>query len=696
MNPITVKVITSIAVINIDNPPVNALSQSVRQGLFDAIKINRERKHIKAMIITCLGKTFIVGADIKEFGNAPKKPYLPDLIHCIEDCEKPVIAAIHGSALGGGLEIAMGCHYRISTMSAYLGYPEIKIGLLPGATGTQRLPRLTNTKYSLDMMLHGNPISAKEALLTGIVDRVTEDNYLIEDALKFAKEVIPKKIRRVRDLPAPRMTEEILEETRKKICIKNRNTFAHKRIIQCVEAAATLKYEDACKIEREKFLECLHSTQSSALRHLFFAERNANKIPDLDKQLTTRKIKKISILGAGTMGSGIAYSCLLSGFSVHLLDKNTNELQLGKNRVEKFFSSGVLHGKISDDEAKKKIECLTTSCSYNEVADSDLVIEAVYENMSIKLEVFEQIDRVCKKGAILATNTSTLDIDLIGAATKRPCDVIGLHFFSPAHIMPMIEIVRTKKTANDVIATSLQFAKKLKKKSIVVGNCFGFVGNRMLYGYGRENQLLLLEGASPEYVDKILFEWGMAMGPNAVGDLAGLDVGYKIRQEHPQLSNDPLFYRIANMLVEKGRLGQKTRRGMYLYEKNSYTPTPDPSVNKMIMTEAVRLNVEQRKIEPKEIINRCILALIVEGARILEENIAIRSSDIDVIWTNGYGFPKHRGGPMYYADTLGIKKIYAKVIEYYKNFDSEYWKPPKLLKQLSLENRSFSDLDNTT
>ena len=696
MNPITVKVISSIAVINIDNPPVNALSQSVRQGLFNAIKINREKKHIKAIIITCLGKTFIVGADIKEFGKTPKKPYLPDLIHYIEDCEKPVIAAIHGSALGGGLEIAMGCHYRISTMSAYLGYPEIKIGLLPGATGTQRLPRLTNTKYSLDMMLHGNPISAEEALLTGIVDRVTEDNHLIEDSLTFAKKVIPKKIRRVRNLPAPRMTEAILEETRKKIGIKNRNTFAHKRIIQCVEAAATLKYEDACKIEREKFLECLHSTQSSALRHLFFAERNAHKIPDLDNQLITRKIKKISILGAGTMGSGIAYSCLLSGFSVHLLDKNTNELQLGKNRVEKLFSSGVLRRKISDDEAKRKLECLTTSCSYNEVADSDLVIEAVYENMSIKLEVFEQIDRVCKKGAILATNTSTLDIDLIGAATKRPRDVIGLHFFSPAHIMPMIEIVRTEKTANDVIATSLQFAKKLKKKSIVVGNCFGFVGNRMLYGYGRENQLLLLEGASPEYVDKILFEWGMAMGPNAVGDLAGLDVGYKIRQEHPQLSSDPLFYRIANMLVEKGRLGQKTGRGMYLYEKNSYTPIPDPSVNKMIMAEAVRLNVEQRKIEPKEIINRCILALIVEGARILEENIAIRSSDIDVIWTNGYGFPKHRGGPMYYADTLGIKKIYAKVIEYYKNFGSEYWKPPKLLKQLSSENRGFSDLDNIT
>lgn len=689
MNTVTLAMHGSIAVITIDNPPVNALSLSVRQGLVEAIEVADRDPHTSAVVIACDGRTFIAGADIREFGKPPEQPWLADVVERLEDATKAVIAALHGSTLGGGLEVAMGCHYRIATAAAVVGLPEVKLGLLPGATGTQRLPRLAGVERALDMMLSGNPIAASDALDAGIIDRIAGGDDLLAAAIEFASEMTGNGPRRVRDLPVPAADSDVFVAIRKKIVAKTRGLLSPEKIIQCVEAATQLSYTDACQVERDLFMECKDSPQSSGLRHAFFAERGVAKIPGIEKTAPTRDIQKISVLGAGTMGAGIAYNCLIAGYTVHLLDSDDAGLDRGKTMLRSLYEGGVKRGKISAAGAREGLHHLTTSTSYNEVADADLVIEAVFEDMSIKKDVFAKLDEVCKQGAILASNTSTLNIDEIAAATSRPQDVIGLHFFSPAHIMRLLEIVRGDKTGDDVIATSLALAKRLGKIGVVVGNCFGFVGNRMLYPYGRENQLLLLEGAAPEYIDKVLFDWGMAMGPNAVGDLAGLDVGYKARHARTDLPDDPRFYRVADMLVEQGRLGQKTGRGTYLYESGSRIPTPDPAVQTMINEEATRLGIDQRDIEAEEIIDRCIYSLIIEGARILEDGIAIRSSDIDVIWTNGYGFPRHRGGPMHYADSIGLDRVYDKVCEFQKRFGSQYWEAPKLLQTLAAKNGQF-------
>ncbi len=689
MNTVSIAMHGSIAVISIDNPPVNALSQSVRQGLVEAMDRAEQDPETSAIVIACAGRTFIAGADIREFGKPPEAPWLPDVVERLEDSSKPVIAALHGTTLGGGLEIAMGCHYRIATATAAVGLPEVKLGLLPGATGTQRLPRLAGIERALDMMLSGNPIDAENALDAGIIDRIASGDDLLTAAIEFAAEMTGNGPRRVRDLPVPAADSDVFVAIRKKIAAKTRGLLSPEKIIQCVEAATQLSYADACQVERDLFMECKDSPQSSGLRHAFFAERSVAKIPGLDKTTPTRDIRKISVLGAGTMGAGIAYNCLSAGYRVHLLDNDDAGLDRGKAMIQSLYEGGVKRGKISEAGAHEGLARLSTSTSYDEVADADLVIEAVFEDMSIKKTVFAKLNEVCKKGAILASNTSTLNIDEIAAATSRPQDVIGLHFFSPAHIMRLLEIVRGEKTGDEVIATSLALAKRLSKIGVVVGNCFGFVGNRMLYPYGRENQLLLLEGAAPEYIDKVLVDWGMAMGPNAVGDLAGLDVGYKARAARTDLPDDPRFYRISDMLVEQGRLGQKTGRGTYRYESGSRTPTPDPDVQKMINEEAARLGIEQRNIDAEEIIDRCIYSLIIEGARILEDGIAIRSSDIDVIWTNGYGFPRHRGGPMHYADSIGLDRVYDKVCEFQERFGSQYWQPPKLLQTLAEKNGRF-------
>lgn len=691
MSTVSIAMHGSIAVITIDNPPVNALSQSVRQGLVEAMDRAEQDPKTSAIVIACDGRTFIAGADIREFGKPPEAPWLPDVVERLEDSTKAVIAALHGTTLGGGLEIAMGCHYRIATATAAVGLPEVKLGLLPGATGTQRLPRLAGIKRALDMMLSGNPIAAKNALDAGIIDSIASGDDLLSAAIEFATEMTDNGPRRVRDLPVPAADPDVFLAIRKKIAARTRGLLSPEKIIQCVEAATQLNYADACQVERDLFMECKDSPQSSGLRHAFFAERGVAKIPGIEKTTPTREIRKISVLGAGTMGAGIAYNCLSAGYSVHLLDNDDAGLEHGKSMIQSLYEGGMKRGKISEAGANEGLDRLTASTNYDEVADADLVIEAVFEDMSIKKEVFRKLDEVCKKGAILASNTSTLDIAEIAAATGRPQDVVGLHFFSPAHIMRLLEIVRGENTGDDVIATSLALAKRLGKIGVVVGNCFGFVGNRMLYPYGRENQLLLLEGAAPEYIDKVLSDWGMTMGPNAVGDLAGLDVGYKARHAQTDVPDDPRFYRVSDMLVEQGRLGQKTGRGTYLYESGSRTPTPDPAVQKMINEEAARLGIEQRDIEAEEIIDRCIYSLAIEGARILEDGIAIRSSDIDVIWTNGYGFPRHRGGPMHYADSIGLERVYDKVCEFQERFGSQYWAPPKLLQTLAKKNGRFGD-----
>jgi len=691
MSPVTSAPHGAVTVITVDNPPVNALSQAVREGLLNGIDNAEADNNCEAIVINCAGRTFIAGADIKEFGKPPLKPYLPDVVARIDACRKPVIAAIHGTALGGGFEVALGCHYRIALASAAVGLPEVNLGLLPGASGTQRLPRLTGVQKALDMMLSGKPVKAPAALDIGAVDRVADDDLLTE-AITFASECAEPGPRRTSTLPLPEVDGSIFDETRKKIAPRTRGLISPEKIIRAVELATELGFDEGCAAEREFFVECMKSPQSAGLRHAFFAERGVAKVPGIEKDTPRRELSKVAVIGAGTMGAGIAYNCLTSGMEVTLLDNSEEGLQRGDATIRKLYSGGVERGKLVTADMEAGLARFSTSQNYEDIADVDIVIEAVFESMAVKKEVFGALDKVLKPGAILASNTSTLSVDEIATATNRPEDVIGLHFFSPAHIMRLLEIVRGEKTSNEVIATSLDLAKRLRKIGVVVGNCFGFVGNRMLYSYGRENQLLLLEGAAPEYIDKALYDWGMAMGPNAVGDLAGLDVGYKVRQERTDLPDDPRFYRVADLLAEMGRFGQKTGKGMYLYEEGSRKPTPDPEVKAIIDAESARLGIERREIGEQEVIERCIYGLVVEGARILEDKIAIRSGDIDVVWMNGYGFPRHRGGPMHYADSIGLDKVYATVCEFEERFGSMYWEPPALLKELAESGKRFADL----
>jgi len=670
-----------VSVITVNNPPVNALSQGVREGLLANLQEANSDPETKSIVITCAGRTFIAGADIREFDKPPEAPHLPDVVSAIEASEKLVLAAICGNTLGGGLEVALGCHYRIAAIDAVVGLPEVKLGLLPGASGTQRLPRLSGIQKALDMILSGNPLSAVEALKVGIIDKIINTDELQAAAIAYAEELIVTGPRRICDMNAPQPNPTLFDNTRKKIAVKTRGLISPEKIIRCVELSTQIDFEQGCKREREFFLECKASPQSSGLRHAFFAERAASKVPGISKKSLVREINSVAVIGAGTMGSGIAYSCLNAGCELTLLDNSDKNLECGRKTIRNLYKVGVDRGKISKVQMENGLSRFKISKNYDELNNVDLVIEAVFENLSVKKEVFGKIDVTCKKGTILATNTSSLDIDEIASATKRPEDVIGLHFFSPAHIMRLLEIVRGTKTSNEVIASSLALAKRLGKIGVVVGNCFGFVGNRMLYSYGRENQRLLLEGAPPEYIDRVLYDWGMAMGPNAVGDLAGLDVGYKVRQERADLPNDPTFYRIADMLVEQKRYGQKTGKGMYNYEQGSRVPVTDAQVQEMIRIEAKRLGIKQRQISEQEIIERCIYGLIAEGMRILQDGVAIRASDIDVIWINGYGFPRYRGGPMCYANFIGTDKICAAISKFKKRPGLDYWNVPTLLKK---------------
>ncbi len=682
-----------VAVIAIDNPPVNAVSRAVREGLIDALQRAESDPAIEAVVIGCTGRTFIAGADIREFGQPPQAPLLPEVVERIEACTKPVIAALHGTALGGGMEIALGCHYRIARKDASMGFPEVTLGLLPGATGTQRLPRVAGVERALEMMISGRPVKAPAALDAGIIDAVSTEDDILGAAVNYAENLIAGGAapRRIRDLETAPVPPQFFADYRKKMARKTRGLPAPERIVRCVELAASAPYDEAIAREREYFLECKASPQSAALRHAFFAERQVSKVPGIGKETPRRNIHTVAIIGAGTMGAAIAYACLGAGFNVLLLDNDAAGLERGEATINRLYEGGIKRGRITSADMADGLSRFTATRDYADLAEADLAIEAAFENMAVKKEVFAKLDSTCKPGAILATNTSTLDVDEIANATQRPGDVIGLHFFSPAHIMRLVEIVRGAATEPEVIATSLGLAKSLGKIGTVVGNCFGFVGNRMLYSYGRENQLLLLEGAAPEFIDATLFDWGMAMGPNAVGDLAGLDVGYKVRQERTDLPDDPRFYRMADVLAKMGRYGQKTGKGMFRYEPGSREPVPDPEVQALIRQEARRLGIEQRDIGAQEIIERCIYGLVVEGTRILEDGVANRPGDIDVIWINGYGFPRHRGGPMHYADSVGLDRVYATVCEFRERFGPLYWEPPLLLRELAQSGRTFAE-----
>ena len=691
-SPVSYELLGDIGVMSIDNPPVNALSHAVRQGIQDAIRQAQEDAS-KAIVIICEGRTFVAGADIKEFGRPPQEPWLPELLSEVEASGKPVVAAIHGTALGGGFELCLASHYRCALASAKVGLPEVKLGLLPGAGGTQRVPRLAGIAASLDLITGGNPISATSAEALGLIDRIVEGE-LRAGALAYAQELVDKgaACRRTSGLPAPDADPAACAESRTQLAKRARGLIAPQRIIDCVEASSRLPFPEGMQMERDAFLELMAGSQSAGMRHLFFAEREAARVQGLDKATPLREIRSVAVIGAGTMGSGIAMNYANAGLSVKLLEVSDDALGRGLEIIVRNYAGGVKRGKMSAADAIARRDLIQGTTDYADLSDADLVIEAVFEDLSLKQDIFERLDDVCKPGAILATNTSYQDVNKIAAVTRRAADLIGLHFFSPAHIMKLLEIVRADETADDVLATCMAMAKKIRKVPVVSGVCYGFIGNRMLQHYGREAQLCLIEGGTPETIDTAMQQWGMAMGPMRVFDLAGLDVGYKARQGLPvEERGDPQAYRIPDALVEMGRLGQKSGAGFYTYDPETRGYTFDDVSSSVIEHAADSLGVKRREVDAGEIVDRLIYALINEGMKIVEEGIAQRPSDVDVVYVYGYGFPAYRGGPMHYADEVGLEQVLERICEFRERFGSDNWSPAPLLEKLVKEKQTLAE-----
>jgi 3-hydroxyacyl-CoA dehydrogenase len=690
-----------VAVITVNNPPVNALSPGVPEGIAAAVEAISKDDEIKAGVLIGGGSTFIAGADIKEFGKVTsgekRGGSLLPLLLAIEDCPKPMIAAIHGTAFGGGLEVAMAFHYRVATPSAQVGQPEVKLGIIPGAAGTQRLPRLAGVAKAVEMCAFGEPVRAGEALEHGIVDRIIEGD-LLAGAVEFAREIVarneqpPRTRKRNERLGDEQTNAQVFAAAREQAKKTRRGQTAPIAAIDAVEAATRLSFEEGCEKEAELFQACLFGDQSKALIHVFFGEREVARIPDVPKDTQRVEIRKAAVVGAGTMGGGIAMNYANAGIPVLLKESTQEMLDRGLATIKKNYANSVKKGRFTQEVMDQRMALITPTLSYDGFEDADIVTEAVFEGMELKRQVFGELDKVCKPEAILASNTSTLNIDEIASATSRPRQVIGHHFFSPANVMRLLEIVRGKATSREVIATSMALAKRLKKIGVLVGNCRGFVGNRMLAPYGREAQFLVEEGARPEEVDAALYKFGMAMGPLAMGDLAGLDVGWRIRKEYKHLE-DPNIRQpmIADRLCEMGRYGQKTGAGWYRYDEGRKA-IPDPEVEKLIEQATAEAGIERRQIGEDEIIERTMYALVNEGARILEEGFALRAVDIDIIYVNGYGYPAWRGGPMWYADTVGLKKVYDRIVEFHA-LHGELWEPAPLLKQLAEQGKTFADFD---
>ena len=679
-----------IAVITVDNPPVNALSLPVRQGLAAAFAQFEADSQAQAAVLICAGRTFIAGADITEFDKPIQDPWLPKVVEQMEACSKIIVAAIHGTALGGGFETAMACHYRCAIPSAKVGLPEVLLGLLAGATGTQRLPRLIGVKDALDVMISGAPMPADVAHKRGAIDEII-DGDLLDGAEAYARRLLsegaaPRRISEIVIDPAS-LPDGFFADYRRDMARKTRGFFAPEQIVKCVEAAVSQPYSESVLRENELFMECMASTHSKAQRHLFFADREISKIPDVPKDTPVRALETVAIVGGGTMGGGIAMNFVNVGIPVLLKEINQEALDRGLNIIRGNYEVVVKKGRMTEAQIEKNMSMINGTLDYDALADVDIVIEAVFENMALKKKIFADLDRVCKPGAILASNTSTLDIDEIAASTRRPADVIGLHFFAPANVMTLLEIVRGEKTAKDVIATSMAMAKTIRKVAVLVGCCFGFVANRMFFPYIRESQLMILEGVAPERIDQVAFDWGMAMGPNGVSDLSGLDVLEKVRNEWIDRPNDRVFFRMITKLVEQGRLGQKSGAGIYNYEGRN--AVPDPAVAALAKAEAKALGVAQIDVSDEEIIERLFYSMINEGALILEEGIAMRPSDIDVVYANGYGMARYRGGPMCYADTVGLKNVRDAMLKYRKRYGDLYWTPAPLLEQLADNGKTF-------
>jgi len=687
-----------IAIITINNPPVNALSPGVPEGIYQAIENIDKDDSVKAAVLIGGGRTFVAGADIKEFGKmtSGKRPrgagMLPMLLQ-IEDCRKPIIMAIHGTALGGGLELAMAGHYRVAVASAQVGQPEVKLGIIPGAGGTQRLPRLAGIAAAVEMCAEGKPISAEQALKFGIIDRLIEGD-LQTGAAAFAREVAgkpaPKTRERNEKLGTADQNAPIFAAARETARKKQPGLTAPLAAIESIEAAVKLPFEKGCEVEQNLFAECLFSDQSKALIHAFFGEREVAKIPDIPRETPLIPISSAAVVGAGTMGGGIAMVLANAGISVLLKEADQAALDRGIATIQKNYASSVKRGRFTQQFVDECLNRIQPVLSFDGFSGADLVIEAVFEGMALKKEIFRELDRVCKPGAVLASNTSTLSIDEIASSTARPEFVIGTHFFSPANVMRLLEIVRGKATSKEVIATCMQLSKKLGKVAVLVGNCMGFVGNRMFGPYRREAQFLVEEGASIESVDKALCGFGMAMGPLATGDLAGLDVGWRIRKEYRHLEKPGVRQPFCeDNLCELGRYGQKTGAGWYRYDEHR-RPASDPEVVRLLAGWVTEAGIPQRQIGAEEIVDRCLYALVNEGARILEEGFALRAVDIDIIYLNGYGFPAYRGGPMWYADTVGLKNVYERVCEFHDQH-GETWRPAPLLKQLAEQGKSFAE-----
>ncbi len=688
-----------VLLVTIDHAPVNALSADVRRGLLAAVEAADADQAVEAVLIVGAGRNFIAGADIREFGKPPVPPTLPDVCNRIEACTKPVVAAIHGAALGGGLEVALAAHYRIAVEGAKLGLPEVQLGLLPGAGGTQRTPRLIGAQAALDLILSGRHASAKEALALGLIDRLGSSDDILAEGLAYVHELLAAHapVRRTRDAAAlgdRAASLAAVAAARAETAKKSRGLFSPLKIVDAVEAAVEQPFDEGLRLERKLFLECIDSPQRAGLIHAFFAEREVLKAPET-REAKPRTLNTIGVVGGGTMGAGIAVAVLDAGLPVTMIERDDASLARGRAHIEKVYDGLIAKGRMS---AEKKAAVMTRwsgSTSYDALADADLVIEAVFEDLAVKQAVFAELDRVCKAGAVLATNTSYLDIDALAASISRPADVIGLHFFSPANIMKLLEVVVPKQVSADVVATAFELARKLRKTPVRAGVCDGFIGNRVLAVYRSAADAMMEDGASPYQIDTAVRALGFPMGPFQVVDLAGGDIGWAARKRRAATRNPAARYvQIADRLCERGWFGQKTGRGFYLYSEGSRSGTPDPEVEAIIDAERARAGITPRSFTDDEIIRRYMAAMINEGANVVHERIALRPLDVDVTFLYGYGFPRYRGGPMKYADTVGLPKILADIREFAKE-DPLFWKASPLLVELVARGADFASLNQT-
>jgi 3-hydroxyacyl-CoA dehydrogenase len=690
----------NIALMTVDNPPVNPLSSGVRQGLYDGVEKALSDDSVEAIVLTGAGRAFIAGADISEFGSAAQEGVgLHEALVMMENSTKPIIAAINGTAFGGGLEVALCCDYRVAAPTAPVGLPEVKLGLLPGAGGTQRLPRLIGAEKALGFILSGDPIPAPAAKSLGIVDDVV-DGDVVEGGIAFAQQVLADggKTRKIRaessKVEADRGNEQIFADARAQAARKMRGRFAPEMIIQCVEAAVNLADFDAgMKVEADCFAQCLNHPQRAALIHLFFSEREVAKIPDIPKDTAQREVATAAVIGCGTMGGGISMSFANVGIPVKILEMNEEALEKGLGVIKRNYDIQVSRGRMTAEQVDERMSLLTGTTNYEDLGEADVIVEAVYENLDLKCEIFGELDKVAKPGAILASNTSGLDVDRMADTTGRPGDVIGMHFFSPANVMRLLEVVRGSQTSADVIATVMKLGRRLNKIAVLSGNAPGFIGNRMLGQYSRQAGEIILQGATPYQVDSVMNGFGMPMGPFQMNDLVGLDLGWRARKLAGVAPEDvPITARVADKLCELERFGQKTSRGYYIYPEGSRAGQPDPEVVELVEQTSAELGIERQEVADEEVLKRCLYPLINEGARILEEGIALRPCDIDIVYINGYGFPEVTGGPMFWADQQGLDNVLADIKRYGELYGGDAWEPAPLLEKLVAEGKGFASL----